>query len=219
MHPDIGTAEPWSSRIGVPESFVIDREPTDSDLLPGGAHYDLLTLSLRGFLNDYAGAVLDDEQTCELTSDLLEWSRRLRSARVDERRQAFGHRMDLPGRGQVMAPSFEMIRRTARAVEGSVTFGRYFLGGNGAVHGGAIALFFDEILGRLCDTGGRPPARTANLHVDYRAITPVDERLEARAWFASEVDRKRVLKAELRYGAVVCAEAEGLFITLLQGQD
>lgn len=212
------TAEPWESRIGVPESFVVGRERPDVNTLPGGALYEVLTDALRTFLDDYAGSRIDDDLACELASDLFLWRAKLRNRQVSERLQAFGHRPDMDGRGQVMAPAFEMRRRGRDSVEGTVTFGRYFLGGNGAVHGGAVALLFDEILGRLSDTSGRPPARTAYLHTNFLAITPVNQRLEARAWFVSEEGRKRVLRAELRQGDTVCAEAEGLFISLLDGQ-
>jgi acyl-coenzyme A thioesterase PaaI-like protein len=106
----------------------------------------------------------------------------------------------------------------AQQVRGTVTFGRYFLGGNGAVHGGAIPLLFDEVLGRLANTGDRPRARTAYLHVDFRSITPVGAKLDVRGWFVSEAGRKRLLRGELRHGDTLCAEAEGLFVQLKPGQ-
>lgn len=211
-------AEPWATRIGVPESFVVGREEPDPSTLPGGALYEVLTDALRRFLDDYAGALIDDDLAFQLASDLFLWRAKVANRQVNERRQAFGHRPDMHGRGQVMTPAFEMRHRSLDSVEGTVTFGRYFLGGNGAVHGGAVALLFDEILGRLSDTAGRPPARTAYLHTTYLAITPVERRLTARAWFVSEEGRKRVLRGELWDGDTLCAEAEGLFISLLDGQ-
>jgi acyl-coenzyme A thioesterase PaaI-like protein len=211
-------AEPWATRIGVPESFVVDAVEPFGDERPGGAQYELLTESLRLFLDDFAGAVADESTAVELTCDLQSWSKRLLTHQVPERAQAFGHRVDLPGRGQVMAPSFVMTRRLPAAVEGTVTFGRYFLGGNGAVHGGAIALLFDEVLGRLADTSGRPPARTAYLNTTYRAVTPIDTRLDVRAWFESESGRKRIVRGEIWCVDALCAEAEGLFVSLVDGQ-
>lgn len=211
-------AEPWSRRIGTPESFVIGA-PGDDDELPGGRSYGALIAALRTFLDDLAGALPDPATARDLTGDLETWTHRLRGLGVPEREQAFGHRPDLDGRGQVMAPSFVMTRRLDDAVEGTVTFGRYFLGGNGAVHGGAIACFFDEVLGRLSDTCGRPPGRTARLTTTYRAVTPVGRPLDVRAWFDSEAGRKRVLRGEIRCGDTVCADAEGLFVSLVEGQD
>jgi hypothetical protein len=71
-------------------------------------------------------------------------------------------------------------------VVGRVAFGRFYLGGNGAAHGGAIPLVFDEVMGRLANTGGRPPSRTASLHVNYRSITPIERELQLTARFDRE---------------------------------
>jgi acyl-coenzyme A thioesterase PaaI-like protein len=117
-----------------------------------------------------------------------------------------------------MSPNFIPVAGDLEKVEGTVTFGRYFMGGGGAVHGGAIPLLFDEVLGRLASSGERAPARTAYLHTDFRSITPVGEELAVRAWFVSERGRKRILRAQLTHGDTLCAEAEGLFIALRPDQ-
>lgn len=209
-------ARTWEERIGVPESFrdVVH----DAAGLPGGRGYQVLVESLRAFLDDLAGALPDPSTAAALAGSLQDWSRVMGMLQVPERDQAFGHRTDLPGRGQVMAPAFVLTDRHQDGVEGSVTFGRYFLGGNGAVHGGAIALLFDEVLGRLSDTCGRPPGRTAYLNTSFRAVTPVGRELRMRAWFESESGRKRVLRGELFDGTTLCADAEGLFVSLIDGQ-
>src|SRR4029077_3007982 len=97
---------------------------------------------------------------------------------VPERDQLFAHRTDLQGRGQTMSPRLEVVEGDAEHVVAHVVFGRYFLGGNGAAHGGSIPLVFDEVLGRLANMGGRPRARTAYLNVNYRSITPIGARLD-----------------------------------------
>jgi acyl-coenzyme A thioesterase PaaI-like protein len=128
-------------------------------------------------------------------------------------------RSDDPALGLNSAEPAFLVREADRfSVRGTVRFGRYFLGGNGAVHGGAIPLLFDEVLGRLSGSAGRGLARTAYLRTDYRSITPVGVELDVHGWFVSEEGRKRVLRAELRDGDVLCAEAEGLFIVLNPGQ-
>jgi acyl-coenzyme A thioesterase PaaI-like protein len=153
-----------------------------------------------------------------LALDLRRWSDDLSKSAVPEREQVFARRLDLPGRGQTMAPCLRVLDGDANTVRGAVTFGRYFLGGGGAVHGGAIPLLFDEVLGRLASAGGRTRARTAYLHTDFRSITPVGVDLSVTAWFVSEQGRKRVLRGELRHGDTLCAEAEGLFVELRPGQ-
>jgi len=184
----------------------------------GGAEYGEMIAALRDFLDHVAAAAPDAATTVALQQDLNEWAGRLAQSAVPERRQIFARRLDLPGRGQTMSPNFIPIAGDHQKVEGTVTFGRYFLGGGGAVHGGAIPLLFDEVLGRLASSGDRAPARTAYLHTDFRSITPVGEELAIRAWFVSEQGRKRILRARLTHGDTLCAEAEGLFIELRPDQ-
>jgi len=184
----------------------------------GGAEYGDMIAALRDFLDDVAAAAPDAATTVALTNDLHRWAERLAQSAVPERRQIFARRLDLPGRGQTMSPSSIPIAGDREKVAGTVTFGRYFLGGGGAVHGGAIPLLFDEVLGRLASSGGRAPARTAYLNTDFRSITPVGVELAVRAWFVSEQGRKRTLRAQLTHGDTLCAEAEGLFIELRPDQ-
>jgi acyl-coenzyme A thioesterase PaaI-like protein len=184
----------------------------------GGAEYGDMIAALRDFLDDVAAAAPDTATTEALARDLRSWSDRLEGLAVPERRQIFARRLDLPGRGQTMSPNFIPAAGDDQSVQGTVTFGRYFLGGGGAVHGGAIPLLFDEVLGRLASSGDRAPARTAYLHTDFRSITPVGEELAVRAWFVSEHGRKRILRAELTHGDTLCAEAEGLFVVLRPDQ-
>ncbi|WP_199778573.1 MULTISPECIES: hotdog domain-containing protein [Mycobacterium avium complex (MAC)] len=174
--------------------------------------------ALRDFLDHVAAAAPDTSTIVALKQDLRGWADCLAQSAVPEQRQIFARRLDLPGRGQTMSPNFIPTAGDHEKVEGSVTFGRYFLGGGGAVHGGAIPLLFDEVLGRLASSGDRAPARTAYLHTDFRSITPVGEELAVRAWFVSEQGRKRVLRAQLTHGDTLCAEAEGLFIELRPDQ-
>ena len=131
---------------------------------------------------------------------------------MPEEEQVFGRRRDLSGRGQTMVPRFEVVASDDHSVTGQVTFGPYFLGAGGAVHGGAIPLLFDEVMGRLCGMGGRTTSRTAYLHVNFRSITPIDVRLAVSARLVSEEGRKSVIASEIRNGDTVCADAEGLFI-------
>jgi hypothetical protein len=184
----------------------------------GGAEYGDMITALREFLDHVAAAAPDAATTVALTHDLTSWAERLARSAVPERRQIFARRLDLPGRGQTMSPSFIPVTGDHEHVEGTVTFGRYFLGGGGAVHGGAIPLLFDEVLGRLAISGDRAPARTAYLHTDFRSITPVGVELAVRAWFISEQGRKRILRAQLSHGDTLCAEAEGLFVELRPDQ-
>ena len=181
----------------------------------GGPEYARMIEAMRSFLDTVAGAKPDTGTINRLTGDLRRWEAELAQAQVSEREQLFGRRPDLPGRGQTMLPAFVVAESGDNGIRGSVTFGRYFLGGGGAAHGGAITLLFDDVLGRVANTGGRRPARTAYLNVDYRAVTPLDTELTLTGAFVKEEGRKRFVRGELRNGETLCAEAEALFIELL----
>lgn len=182
----------------------------------GSAFGDMID-TLRVFLDKVAGARPDEATLAELTRDLGRWSARLEAAHVPEREQLYARLIGAPGRGQTTAPSLQMDKMVYGDFRGRVTFGRYFLGVNGAVHGGAIPLLFDEVLGR---TVGRPGqrARTAYLNTNFRALTPLDTELEVRGWIERTDGRKHFARCELRHGDVVCADAEGLFIALRPDQ-
>ncbi|KUI32339.1 thioesterase [Mycobacterium sp. IS-1496] len=125
----------------------------------------------------------------------------------------------LPGAGSLLMPPWTVTRFEADGVELEVTFSRYHVGGNSAVHGGVLPLLFDSMFGMVIHATGRPISRTAFLHVDYRNVTPIDTVLTARGWLREAEGRKAFVNAELRDGAdTLLAEANGLMIRLLPGQ-
>lgn len=182
-----------------------------------GPAYPALIDTVRGCLDDLATAKLDDETIRALDNDMRAWRARLAPLRVEEDERMFGRFDDVPGRGQVMCPALAIDAQDATTIEGRVTFGPYFLGGNGAAHGGAVALLFDELFG-IAANGEGAVARTAYLHVNYRAITPIDRELRVSATLVSVEGRKRIVRGELKDGDRLCADAEGLFLKLLPGQ-
>ncbi|WP_202125237.1 hotdog domain-containing protein [Actinomadura physcomitrii] len=188
------------------------------DSAPGGPGFAGMIESLRLLHDRITGAAPPPELLKEMTRAFEDLAVELGLYAVSEREQITGHRIDLPGRGQALVPVFTVDESDDEHVRGSVRFGRYYLGGNGAAHGGAIPLVFDEMLGRLANAGGRPISRTAYLRVDYRSITPLDRDLRAEAWFDREEGRKRFLRGAIFDGETRCAEAEGLFVALNPGQ-
>lgn len=179
--------------------------------------YAAMISSLRTFLDHVAAAKPDDIALTKLALDLSAWRTKLAEVAVSEREQLFARRMDLPGRGQTMSPAFVVRDADSEHVTGTVRYGRYFLGGNGAVHGGAVTLLFDEVFGRLANSH-RTPSRTAYLKTDYRAVTPVGVEIDVHVWLERIEGRKRFVRGTLKHGPVLCAEAEGLFIELREGQ-
>lgn len=174
--------------------------------------------ALRVLQDRITAAAPPADLVADATKTLTELAARLEAYEVGEREQLTGHLVDVPGRGQTMSPVLHIDEHDGEHVVGHVTYGRFYLGGNGAVHGGAIPLLFDEILGRFANTGGRKPSRTAYLHVDFRSITPVGRRLWVTARFVREEGRKRFLHGTIHDGDTLCAEAEGLFVELRPGQ-
>jgi acyl-coenzyme A thioesterase PaaI-like protein len=189
----------------------------DREVLGEAGGFPAMVEALRTLQNAVTGSRPPEELLAEATRRLSDLSGQLARYRVDERGQVAGHLIEVPGRGQAMAPAIEIDEHTGDYASGHLIFGRFYLGGNGAVHGGAIPLAFDELMGRLANTG-RTPSRTAFLHVNYRRITPIETKLSIEARFESEAGRKRLLRGVIRDGDEVCADAEGLFVALRPGQ-
>jgi acyl-coenzyme A thioesterase PaaI-like protein len=117
-----------------------------------------------------------------------------------------------------MSPELVVDHASGDDMRGRVRFGAFYHGSNGAVHGGALALLFDEALGRLAHNGGRPPSRTAYLRTDFRSIARIETNLLVHAWVERHEGRKIVLRATLMDGEALVAEGEALFITLRPDQ-
>lgn len=125
----------------------------------------------------------------------------------------------LPGAGSLLMPPWTVTKFESDGIELEVTFSRYHVGGNSAVHGGVLPLLFDSMFGMVIHATGRPISRTAFLHVDYRKVTPIDTVLTARGWLREAEGRKAFVNAELLDAdGNVLAESNGLMIRLLPGQ-
>ena len=80
-----------------------------------------------------------------------------------------------------------------------------------AVHGGIIALVFDELLGSLGalrDIGGF----TGTLSIRYCSLTPIGKTIRMRSWIDRREGRKVFIMGSMHHGDQLCAEAEGIFI-------
>ena len=185
------------------------------DLVP--TSFPAMIDALRALQNQMAGSAPSEELAAEVSRTLTDLAIQLGPHAVEEQAQLAG-RLDLAGRGQAMVPVINLDEQDEQHAVGRVTFGQFYLGGNGAAHGGAIPLVFDDLMGRLANTGGRPPSRTAFLHVNYRSIVPIDRELQLTGRFDREEGRKRFLSGELRDGSTLCADVEGLFVALRPGQ-
>ena len=154
----------------------------------------------------------------ELEADLAAWERKLGAVRVGEDQQVYAQRPDIEGRAQVTCPAVVYTCLADDALRARVRFDRFFLGSNGAAHGGAVAFVMDEVAGRLCHLGGRSTARTAYLNTNFRSITPIDTDLDIVGVIEREEGRKRFLRLEIYDGTTLCADADVLMVALKIGQ-
>lgn len=130
-----------------------------------------------------------------------------------------GRATHLPGLGHPLLPPWQITDSGPDGVTMTGHFTRFHVGGNSAVHGGVLPLLYDWLLGMVVSMAGRPVSRTAYLHVDYRAITPIDQPLTARGKVERLEGRKAFITATMTdRNDVVLSEASGLMIQLLPHQ-
>jgi len=126
--------------------------------------------------------------------------------------RAMFDRSPLIGLGNPVAPPLTMAA-VGDHVEGTAVFTVAYEGPRGHVHGGIIAAAFDEVLGMVQSLTGRP-GMTGQLSVRYRRPTPLYREVR----FAGHVERldgrKIYTAGTLHDGTTLCAEAEGLFISV-----
>jgi acyl-coenzyme A thioesterase PaaI-like protein len=145
--------------------------------------------------------------------------RRLEEHSAPEGVAPAGRTTDLPGNGHPLMPPWQVVESRADEVTMRGHFTRFHVGGNGAVHGGVIPLFYDWHFGMVVSAAGRPDSRTAYLHVEYRRVTPTDEVLQSRAWIDRVDGRKLFVRATMADASGnVLSEANGLMIKLLAHQ-
>ena len=96
-------------------------------------------------------------------------------------------------------------------LHGTTTLGATYNGPPGMVHGGIIALIFDEVLGatNVCHGLG---GFTGTLSIRYEKPTFIDTELELEGWIDRVEGRKIFSAGEIRIGGEVTARAEGIFI-------
>lgn len=185
---------------------------------PVESGFDELAGALRDLQDAAARSRPDATTAARLTASLRQAAATLDALAVPDAEQPFG-RLPTAGRGQTLVPPYDVRIADDASVAGTVTFGDFHRGENGAAHGGAVSTFFDEVCGTLANAVAGRPARTAYLHVDYRSVTLVG----VEHAFAARVDRvegrKHEVTGTLHAGDRLVAEARALFVTLRPGQQ
>jgi len=103
------------------------------------------------------------------------------------------------------------LRFDGERVRGTARMPAPYAGPPGMVHGGIIALIFDELLGatNVCHGVG---AFTGTLSVRYERPTPLGGELELEGWLERVEGRKVFSHGTIRHAGEVTARAEGIFI-------
>jgi acyl-coenzyme A thioesterase PaaI-like protein len=185
----------------------------------GGPDYGRFVEAVRALQDRARSADAPDDVITRAADVLDDLNRLLAPYDTDEWHSPSGRRMDLPNRGNIMQVPVNLVVTEDGRVGGTAQFRRFHLGRNGAVHGGALALLFDSLLGfaafKLSDS---PYQRTAYLHVNYRQIAPVDREFQVDAAIDRIEGRKIFVSGRLLDGDAVLCEAEALFVRLKPGQ-
>jgi acyl-coenzyme A thioesterase PaaI-like protein len=126
---------------------------------------------------------------------------------------AFFDQSPMIGLANPLAPPIRLSQTGPKTALGLVTFGSAYEGPPGSVHGGFVAAAFDEVLGYVQSLGERP-GMTGTLTVRYRSPTPLHTELRFEAELVGMEGRKIFTKAHVVGEGRVCAEAEGIFISV-----
>lgn len=125
---------------------------------------------------------------------------------------AFFDHSPLQGAANPLAPPLRLEVLDGE-VHGEVHFGSAYEGPPSSVHGGYVAAAFDEVLGMAQSLGGSP-GMTGTLTIRYRKPTPLHTDLRFVARLDRQEGRKIFCSGELYAGEALCAEAEGIFISV-----
>lgn len=116
-------------------------------------------------------------------------------------------------------PENEQGLRLEARIEGDlvvadIQFAPWFQGGPGVVHGGAVAAFFDDLMGFVPVTH-LVPAVTAHLEVDYRRPIPLGTTVRGEAWLTERDGRKLWAQAVGKDAAgTVLIECKALYLAV-----
>jgi acyl-coenzyme A thioesterase PaaI-like protein len=122
----------------------------------------------------------------------------------------FVPRSPFVGVANPISPPFDFELRDGRLHARGV-FTAAFEGPPGYVHGGWVALAFDEILGLANAVAGHP-GMTGRLTIRYRRPTPLRREVRFTGWVEHVEGRRIVTRATLEADGTTTAEAEGLFV-------
>ncbi len=121
-------------------------------------------------------------------------------------------RSPVVGDASPFAPPFTWEVRDGRAYA-RATLGAPYEGPPGYVHGGMIAMIFDEVLG-MANIASGTPGMTGTLTVRYRRPTPLHRPVEVEGWVERVTGRRIMTRGSMFVDETLTAEASGTFISI-----
>jgi hypothetical protein len=190
---------------------------------PGDLRFELAT-EVRRLTSAMVGLPLSDADIAAATTAVAEVADRLERAAGPGRRpraqpdpvgnaQDFFPTSPVIGFANPVAPPV-VVEAVDGGLLGSGWFDYQYEGPPTCVHGGVIAMVFDEMLGAANILAGNP-GMTGTLTIRYRKPTPLRTPLRLEARFMSRDGRKILTTGAIYHGEVLTAEAEGIFIELV----
>jgi hypothetical protein len=216
--------DPGVSDFGISSGEVAARGPHDALALSGDDPRFELAAAVRRITSAMVGLPLTDADIAAAAADLAEVAGRLEAAAAPGRRpraqpdptrepQDFFPTSPVIGFANPVAPPV-VVEALDGGLIGSAWFDYQYEGPPTCVHGGVIAMVFDEMLGAANILAGSP-GMTGTLTIRYRKPTPLLTPLRLEARFVSRDGRKIYTTGAIYHGEVLTAEAEGIFIELV----
>jgi acyl-coenzyme A thioesterase PaaI-like protein len=187
-----------------------------SEAAPGYRDEPGFVTPARRRLADVTRHLIDAVLTTEdLTDEALEGAATEIGVRTRDESKGFDYlpRSPVVGDASPFAPPFrwEVVDGRSRAV---ATLGAPYEGPPGFVHGGMIALVFDEVLG-MANIAAGVPGMTGTLTVKYRKPTPLFREVRCEGWVERVSGRKILTRGTMHCDGVMTAEAEGIFVSII----
>ena len=172
---------------------LIDMDAAEEDLLAAAASAEQFAVRLEATRKGHHQWGFAESSTAPSTRVMLD-------------------RSPVIGLGNPVAPPLSFRAEDGKVV-GTGSFGMQYEGPPGHVHGGFVAAALDELLGMAQTLSGKS-GMTGTLTVRYRRPTPLYKQLRFTAWVDRIEGRKIFTSGTIHDGETLCAEAEGVFISV-----
>ncbi|HXQ60530.1 MAG TPA: PaaI family thioesterase [Acidimicrobiales bacterium] len=183
-----------------------------------------LAAEVRRIIRAIVGLPLADEELATATEAMAAVADRLEGAAGPGRRpraqpdpvgqpQDFFPTSPVIGFANPVAPPV-VVTAVDGVLHGTAWFDYQYEGPPTCVHGGVIAMVFDEMLGAANILSGNP-GMTGTLTIRYRKPTPLLSELRLEARFDRREGRKIFTTGTIHHGDDLTAEAEGIFIEMV----